>query len=334
MAQTLEQTQTDRDQEVLAELDAIMRSTFQLWDQEWVGFSWRNYTYDHVRRVRNTAMSLGDQEGADTGVIDFATVLHDITKSYDGEIIMKDGKRVLDANGFWQNEFLEPQRRNVVTDLYDQLGLRGQLHNESGAHIAEALLEQRGYPKDFRDHVSEVIRSHLMVKEWSSLEGRCLYDADTIDANIGHPAFFRNVHIGMRGMERQYHQRGESVDDFLHHSMRQHLEQYVNERLPAWNEGKNRDFVPKMTTESGRRRAMERIERLAATVKAMREEFADYDEAIEHGRLAVVVYFIRNRKNPSLSQQFPELQARWPAGLDTGAALFLTTLQREIDGVW
>lgn len=331
---TQAQTLSEHDQDVLAELDALMRSTFQLWDQEWVGFSWRNYTYDHVRRVRNLAINLGQTEGADIRVIDFAAVLHDITKSYDGEIIMKDGKRVLDANGFWQNEFLEPQRRNAVTEVYDRLGLKGQLHNVSGAEIANALLEERGYPQEFREHVHEVIRTHLMVKDFSSLEGRCIYDADTIDANIGHPAFFRNIHIGMRNMERQYHQRGESLDDFLHQSLRSHLEQYVSEKLPPWIEGKQRDFVQKMTTEAGRQRSLDRIERLRETVEGMREEFARYDEEIEHGRLAVVVYFIRNRKNPALSDQFPELEARWPKGLDTGAAMFLTTLQREIDGVW
>jgi len=334
MTETSTLTQTDRDQLVLAELDAIMRSTFQLWDQEWVGFSWRNYTYDHVRRVRNLAMSLGAEEGADTRVIDFAAVLHDITKSYDGEIIMKDSKRVLDANGFWQNEFLEPRRRNAVTDWYNRLDLRGQLHNVSGAAIADALLEERGYPGDFRKHVAEVIRTHLMVKGWSSLEGRCLYDADTIDANIGHPAFFRNVHISMRNMERQFHQRGESVDDFLHHNMRQHLDQYVKEKLPPWISGKYKDFVPKMTTEAGRQRALDRIGRLEETVAGMTNELDNYDEEIEHGRLAVLVYFIRHRKNPALSEQFPELHARWPLGLDTGAAMYLTTLQREVDGVW
>lgn len=327
-------TETESDQETLAELDAIMRATFQLWDQEWVGFSWRNYTYDHVRRVRNLAVSLGGEEGADTRVIDFAAVLHDITKSYDGAILMKDGKRVLDANGFWQNEFLLPQRDNHVTALYERLGLQGQLHNESGGAIANALLDERGYPADFREHVVEVIRTHLMVKEWSSLEGRCIYDADTLDANIGHPALFRNVHITMHNLERQHAQRGESVDDLLHHHLRAHLEPYVTERLAGWVNGKEHDFVPKMTTEAGRSRAMARIERLQKTVEAMTAEFANYDEEIEHGRLAVLVYFMRNRQNPALSEQFPELQARWPEGLDVGAARFLTTLQREIDGVW
>src|SRR5579859_4187383 len=108
-------TQTDRDQEVLAELDALMRSTFQLWDQEWVGFSWRNYTYDHVRRVRNLALSLAAEEGADTRVLDFAAVLHDVAKSYDGEVLMRDGQRVVDEHGLWRNEFLPPARANAVT---------------------------------------------------------------------------------------------------------------------------------------------------------------------------------------------------------------------------
>jgi len=55
--------------EVLERLNTLTRDTYQLWDHEWVGFSWRNYTYDHVRRVRNLALSLAAEEGADPRVL-------------------------------------------------------------------------------------------------------------------------------------------------------------------------------------------------------------------------------------------------------------------------
>ena len=83
MAQTAERTTlgeqtgealSGREADVLRQLDELVRQTHLLWDQEWVGFSWRNYTYDHVRRVRNLAVSLAAEVGADTRVLDFASV--------------------------------------------------------------------------------------------------------------------------------------------------------------------------------------------------------------------------------------------------------------------
>src|SRR5215472_16198914 len=100
---------------VLCELDALVRDTYQLWDECWVGFSWRNYTYDHVQRVRRLALNLAAEESADQHVLDVASVLHDVTKSYDGEVLMRDGQRVFDEQGFWRNEYLPPARVNAVT---------------------------------------------------------------------------------------------------------------------------------------------------------------------------------------------------------------------------
>ncbi len=262
----------NRDLAALDQLNTLMRETYQLWDHEWVGFSWRNYTYDHVRRVRNLAISLGMEENADIRVIDFAAVLHDITKSYDGEVVVKDGARVLDDHGFWRNEFLPPTRQNAITALYDTLGLAGSLHNVSGARIADALLEQLGYPSDFRAHVAEVIVSHLKITDNSSLEGRCLYDADTIDANIGHPAFYRNIQISMHRLEQQHAERGESTDTYLSTQLLDYLQPYVNEKLPAWVGSKERDFVQRLTTEAGRRRALARIRSLERAVAEMQAE--------------------------------------------------------------
>lgn len=321
------------DAKVLAELVNLVRETYLLWDEDWVGFSWRNYTHDHVRRVRNLAMVLAQEEDAETRALDLAATLHDITKSYDGEIMMKDGKRVLDENGLWRNAYLPPARRNRVTDLYDQLGLRGQIHNVSGARIADALLAEYGHPQEMRDHVQEIIISHLMVNEKSSIQGRCLYDADTIDANIGYPAFYRNIQISMHNMERQYAARGASLDEFLTDSLHEYLEPYVRERLPTWIQGKQRDFVSKMTTESGRNRAQLRCDRLAAEIATMADELDMLEAALDGGRLAPAVYFMRNRRNPSFSADLALLMERWPDE-QAGAASFLDAMHRESTGNW
>ena len=296
----------------LRELDELVRQTHLLWDQEWVGFSWRNYTYEHMQRVRALARTIGRPEGADARVLEFAATLHDVTKSYDGEITVgPDGKRVLDANGFWRNETLRPSRTNRVTDLYDRLGLAGTLHNVSGGRIADALLEAMGYPADFRGRVDRAIREHLLAGSDASLEGKALYDADTIDANIGLPAFYRNIQISLHGQDRQYARRGESFVEWLRASLPPYLDGYLKERIPAWIDGKERDFVPKMTTAAGRQVAARRLERLRQVTAALTAELEDLEAALERGRLAVVRYFMENRTNPQLSEQLAVLEQRW-----------------------
>ena len=91
-----------------------------------------------------------------------------------------------------------------------------------------------------------------MAGQGASLEGRVLYDADTIDANIGLPAFYRNIQISSA-------RAGQPVRPPRRELRRVAAEKnfpgtwttYLKERIPTWIEGKQRDFVPKMTT--GRR---------------------------------------------------------------------------------
>jgi len=257
------------DADTLRYLDGLVRETYQLWDQEWVGFSWRNYTYDHVRRVCNLALSLAAEEGemVDTRVLNLAVLLHDITKPYDGEALMRDGQRVVDERGYWRNAVLPPARANGITRLYDALGLSGSVHNISGARVAEALLAARGYPPDVQAHVAEVIASHLKVTPETSLEGRCLYDADTIDANIGLPALYRNIQISLHSLETQLRAQDTTVDTYLTVYLSDLLRAYVADRWPAWIAGNGRDFVPRLTMVAGRRRARARLERLGGVVR-------------------------------------------------------------------
>ena len=201
-----------------------------------------------------------------------------------------------------------------MTDLYDRLGLEGTLHNVSGGQVADALLDESGYPGDFRERVDRAIREHLMAGSDASLEGQVLYDADTIDANIGLPAFYRNIQISLRGQDRQYARRGESFVDWLQEHLPEYLDGYLKERIPTWIEGKQRDFVPKMTTAAGRRVAEARIDRLSQINGEMMAELEELEEAVEPGRLAVVRYFMENRRIPQLTEQLALLEQRWAGG--------------------
>jgi putative nucleotidyltransferase with HDIG domain len=126
-------------EDLLRDLETLLRDTYALWDEGWVTFNWRNYTYDHVQRVRGLAVTLCRAEGGDPAVTELAALLHDVTKAYDGEYLTgPDGKRLVDEHGYWRNEVRRPPRGNAVTELYDRLGLAGQLHNESGATLARA----------------------------------------------------------------------------------------------------------------------------------------------------------------------------------------------------
>jgi hypothetical protein len=322
------------DQAVLARLEDLMRDTYQLWDEIWVGFSWRNYTYDHVRRVRNLARTIAAREGGDLRALEFAATLHDITKAYDGEIMMRDGKRVLDDDGFWLNEKLPPARRNQITELYDALNLAGTVHHVSGGHIASALLSEHEYDDEFRAAVREIVAAHLKPRPTTSPAGLSLYDSDTIDANIGLPAFYRNIQITMHRMEQDYARRGESLADYLSANLQEYLTGYLGERIPTWVNGKRDDFIEKLTTESGKAVARERITYLSDEIAAMVEELSDYDTNVKRGRLAIVERFIQNRDNPSLATEIAYLSGLWSQQVSPteGATKLLERYQTEIAG--
>jgi HD superfamily phosphohydrolase YqeK len=325
---------TDTDRSVLRELEALTRETYQLWDEVWVGFSWRNYTFDHVMRVRSLARTLARREGGDLRVLEFAATLHDITKSYDGEILMRDGKRVLDADGFWLNEKLPPVRQNRVTRLYDELNLAATVHHISGGQIATAVLRDYGYDDAFLADVREVIAAHLKPRENSSIAGLALYDADTIDANIGLPAFYRNVRITTHRLEDEYARRGEDLDAYLAASLQTWLTAYLTEKIPPWVNGKRDDFIARLTTEAGKDVARERIAYLSAEVAAMADELEDFAANATRGRLGIVRRFVEIRANPSLSAEIAYLRDRWAPAVDATpeARALLDRYQREIDG--
>jgi len=147
------------DEAVLKGLNELVKETFLLWDEIWVGFSWRHYYFNHTQRVRALSLEIGRREGADLRKLEYSAVLHDVTKRYDGRVLTdSQGKRVLDENGFWHNELLMPKRENVATKLYRELNQFGNLHNVSGASVAKKLLESYGLPSSFSSSVLLSVR--------------------------------------------------------------------------------------------------------------------------------------------------------------------------------
>ncbi len=326
---------TKHDRDVLTELEAVVQETYQLWDEVWVGFSWRNYTFDHVMRVRNLARTIAERERGDLRALEFAATLHDVTKSFDGEILLKDGKRVFDDDGFWLNEKLPPARRNQVVDLYDALDLVGTVHHISGGRIATALLAGHGYDEQFCEFVREIIAAHLKPRETTSAAGLSLYDADTIDANIGLPAFYRNIQISLHRLESDMQRKGESLDSYFAENLQSYLDSYLGERIPTWVNGKRDDFIAKLTTEAGRAVARERTDYLSAEVEEMHAELANFASNVERGRLAIVKQFMTNRGNPRLSSELAYLNDGWQRTVTPTpeAIAFIRRYEREVTGV-
>jgi HD domain-containing protein len=289
----------------LAQIEELVRETFSLWDVVRVGFSWRHYYLNHTYRIRNLSVQMAEAEGGDPELLEMAAILHDITKRYDGNILAgPDGKRVLDEEGFWLNEMIMPDRSNWVTKLYDELELQGLIHHVSGAIITDRVLGEYGFDGSYRETVAEVVRGHLKPenlgeaefnRRYRLIESRILYDADTIDPNLGLTAFYRNIQIHAGGLLR----RGAEPD----------LEGYVR-GLPRWV-GMKDEFIDKMITARGREIAAERQERNRQLCAQLQEELEAFDRNAAYGMLGCVRYLMTDPEDPSLHRHARGLREEW-----------------------
>ncbi len=321
-------------QTLLGELDELLRDTFSLWEPGWVTFNWRAYTYDHTRRVTGLATNLCRQEGGDVRVTELAALLHDITKPYDGEYVVDaEGKRLVDERGYWYNVVRRPPRSNAVTRLYDELELAGTLHNESGAILAERLLRERGVDAALCARVAETIRDHLKPSEDAPVESGCLYDADTIDANIGLPAFIRNIYIHLHYHDQRKAPEAPTIETLLRERPLEYLQPYIRDNLPTWNEGKRRDFVPRLRTGAGRRLARARLDRLADTFGWLGQELDAYAEQSDHTGIDVMLHYMTHDDEPSIAEETCYLCERWLNGATKASTrAFVEAIRREIEG--
>jgi putative nucleotidyltransferase with HDIG domain len=322
-------------QGLLADLEQLVRETGELWDPGWVTFNWRRYTFDHVQRVRGLALTLCEREGGDPCVVELAALLHDITKPYDGEYdVDEQGKRVVDENGYWRNRLRPPQRANAVTALYDRLGLAGMLHNDSGAVIAEHLLAASGVDGSTVARVGQTIRDHLRVSDDGPVESRCLYDADTIDANIGLPAFVRNIYINLHFFDQRRPPDTPTIAALLRDGPMGFLRPYVGENLPRWVAGKRQDFVPRLKTAAGRDLATVRLRRLEATFDCLASELGAFSPNGHKQCLEIVLHYMSNRDDPSIADETARLAEQWLADeASPDARELVQRLQREMAGI-
>ncbi len=316
-------------------IDALLRETFSLWEPGWVTFNWRAYTYDHTHRVTGLALTLCEREGGDPRVTELASLLHDITKPYDGEYVVgPDGKRLVDENGFWHNEVRRPARHNRVTDLYDQLGLAGSLHNESGAAIARRLLLDEGLDPVTCDRVAETILHHLKPPVEAPVESACLYDADTIDANIGLPAFVRNIYIHHHAFDQRKVPEAPSITTVLRERPLDYLAPYIRESLPQWAVGKRRDFVPRLLTPGGRELADRRIDRLLEHLAWLSDELELFAIQPDHTGVDVVVHYMTHTDDPSIAEETRHLARVWAEqGASERTRAFIEAIEQEAAGL-
>ena len=287
------------DTAILRELTNLVRETFLLWDEIWVGFSWRYYYFNHTQRVHALCLTIGRQEGADLRKLEYAAILHDITKRYDGKILTDNqGKRVLDDNGFWLNELLMPKRENLVTKLYQTHNQFQKLHNVSGAIIAQKILKTYDLPSDFCSSIGDIIKSHLRPEVYNNdssenlLEKKILNEADTIDANIGLTAFYRNIQI-------RTHLATHNKDETM-------LRRYLS-TIEPWIERKTA-FIDLMTTETGINIARQRLERMKEVHSEIIEELQNNENnSLEYGLLGVIKSFMDQNTNPNLEDKLNHL---------------------------
>lgn len=292
---------------ILKELEELIEETFMLWDEKRVGFSWRHYYFNHTQRIRMLSLSIGKNEGADLRKLEYAALLHDITKRYDGQILTdENGKRVVDEDGLWRNEMLppNPSKSNMVTQLYEEHNQAYELHNVSGAFITGMILRKYGFSDDFCDGVGAIIRAHLRptgsntekIQAFNrNLEGRILYEADTIDSNLGLVAFFRNIGIHTHSMMR----RMGKAD----------LSTYVD-GIPRWLNMKE-DFLPRMQTDTGRKMGMERQKRNREMWSQIEQEKENFELNEVYGILGIVKYFMGCCEDPNMREQMAYVENDW-----------------------
>lgn len=292
---------------ILSELERLTEETFRLWDEVRVGFSWRSYYMDHTLRVRANSLSVGGEEGADRDLLAYAATLHDITKRYDGPLKTDaNGQRVVNADGFWLNDPLMPARQNEVTEIYDRLNLYSTVHHDSGAEVAKELLARRGLSKDFREQVAHIIRGHLRSPNppWTlggpddphrDPESCALFDADTIDANLGLIAFYRFIQIHCHRLL----QKGEEID----------LKAFIDQTA-GWVQRKE-EFVKSRLTETGREVAWLRYRYNQVVVMWLQRERASdevFKASCEYGVLSLIRFFLRHNADPNMRDEMKQVK--------------------------
>ncbi len=97
----------------------------------------------HISKVREYALELAKEEGADAEIVEISVLLHDITKVRGEDI---------------------------------------KMHHESGQREAERIMKEMGYEQDKIERVKHCIFSHRATQKIprETIEAQCLADADAM----------------------------------------------------------------------------------------------------------------------------------------------------------
>ncbi|NIQ05945.1 MAG: HD domain-containing protein [Candidatus Korarchaeota archaeon] len=293
----------ERYETTFKEVKDLVFETFELWEQQRVGFRWKNYLANHSLRVTSLSVEQGKREGGNWVELSFAGILHDITKPYDGDYITDaNGERIVGKDGYWKNEVLRPAQHNLVTRLYDKHNLYGKVHHLSGAFIARKLLNRYDLTEAFIDNVSGMIRAHVQplqhssneLDQYNKVENQILADADLLDSNFGYVAFFRNLNI-----HAYRAQKGKAFD----------IEEYL-ENLGQWNESKQQ-LVRRLFLASSRKIAEKRVERSYRLYEQLKEDMNWFELNKQYGLLGMIQYFVHRVEDPNFTDEITFLRNHW-----------------------
>ena len=151
--------------------------------------------FDHVERVYQMALKIGDAEGADLEIIKAAALLHDVEGSAPGK----------------------KERAN---------------HHEQSAEFAAQLLRKEGWEEDRISAVMHCIRAHRYRSGGeapATIEAKCLFDADKLDV-LGAIGVARTIaYAVMAGTphyeepSEQFIKTGKEVPGELHSAYHEYL---------------------------------------------------------------------------------------------------------------
>jgi hypothetical protein len=177
-----------------------------MWHEAWVGLTWRFYRYERMRRVRAHVGTVGSVEGAEPRVVAPVAALGDVTESCGSEMLAgPDGKCMPARTGFGE---VHPQcRRGCMLDRnLRRVWSDWRVYHMSGGAVTQVLLEVRVFSGAIADEVKQTMIDHLIDTRERSVAGKCLCDDDTLGANVGFPALFRqhsNVPVRARRVFRR-----------------------------------------------------------------------------------------------------------------------------------
>jgi uncharacterized protein len=154
--------------------DSIRRRVWKIADSYYPEKDWA-HGKSHIERVVKMAMEIGRAEGADLVVLELAAILHDILR----------GKE-------------------------DSSKIPGFRHDAEGAKEATRILEEMGLPRETTEAVAHCIAAHRKRSgtEPLTLEARCLFDADKLDA-LGAIGIIRTAFISFESGQEFYKDVGD-----------------------------------------------------------------------------------------------------------------------------